>query len=272
MKIISIDVGIKNLAFCVFEKSTESNNFKITKWDTINISESNETLKCCYDNKCKTLPKFTKNNTFFCLKHSKKQCYQIPTSDLKTTYINKQKIQSLYEIADKHNIKYEKPIKKTDLISCINEHIHNNYFQEIKTVDAGKIDLITIGNNIKTKFNKIFSNMEHINYVIIENQISPIANRMKTIQGMIVQYFIMCDIPVDHIKFVSALNKLKKYDIQDNTKYSDRKKLSINKCLEIITNDYQFNEQLDYFNSHNKKDDLSDSFLQGIWYISEYKL
>ena len=36
MKILSIDVGIKNLAFCLFEKSPITEQFKITKWDTIN--------------------------------------------------------------------------------------------------------------------------------------------------------------------------------------------------------------------------------------------
>ena len=39
MKILSIDVGIKNLAFCLFEKSNDTQQFKITKWDTVNISE-----------------------------------------------------------------------------------------------------------------------------------------------------------------------------------------------------------------------------------------
>jgi hypothetical protein len=95
---------------------------------------------------------------------------------------------------------------------------------------------------------------------------------MKTIQGMIVQYFIMCDVVVENIEFISASNKLKDCDIKDKTKYSDRKKLGISKCLEIITTDHRFENQLNYFNSHNKKDDLSDCFLQGLWFINENKL
>ena len=39
MKVLSIDVGIKNLAFCMFEKTLESTQFKITKWDTVNIKK-----------------------------------------------------------------------------------------------------------------------------------------------------------------------------------------------------------------------------------------
>jgi hypothetical protein len=277
MKVLSIDVGIKNLALCLFEKPSNSNNFQITKWDVINVSES-ETMKCCFTDKnilCNKPAKFKKDKDFFCLKHSKKQKYQIPTSELKSSFINKQKIQKLFEIADKNNIKYDKPIKKIDLVNVINEHIHNNYFQEVKTINASKIDLITIGANIKDKFNEIFSgeiSIDFIDYVIIENQISPIANRMKTIQGMIVQYFIMSDVVVENIEFISALNKLKDCDIKDKLKYSDRKKLGIAKCLEIITTDHRFNNKLDYFKLHTKKDDLSDCFLQALWFINENKL
>ena len=37
MKIISIDVGIKNLSFCLFENM--NNNFIIKKWNIINLME-----------------------------------------------------------------------------------------------------------------------------------------------------------------------------------------------------------------------------------------
>ena len=67
---------------------------------------------------------------------------------------------------------------------------------------------------------------------------------------------------------VNASNKLKGCDIKDKTKYSDRKKLGISKCLETITTDYRFSDKLDYFNTHKKKDDLADSFLQGLWFLS----
>ena len=88
---------------------------------------------------------------------------------------------------------------------------------------------------------------------------------------MIVQYFIMSNLNVQYIEFISASNKLKECAIKDKTTYSDRKKLGIAKCLEIITNDFRFHEHIDYFNKHKKKDDLSDSFLQGIWFINNKK-
>jgi hypothetical protein len=110
-----------------------------------------------------------------------------------------------------------------------------------------------------------------ITHVIIENQISPIANRMKTIQGMIAQYFIMKNVKT--IEFISASNKLKysavvndSDDEVDISTYKNRKKTGIINCLELLkkTNSNMMN----HFESHKKKDDLADSLLQGVWYIT----
>jgi hypothetical protein len=277
-RILSIDVGIKNLAFCLFEKPHESSYFSIMKWDIINLSQEDEIQNCKCTEKngiiCNKPAKYTLNDSYFCLKHSKKQNYQIPTSELRPSFINKQKIQKLIEIADKYNIHYEKPIKKNDLLFKINEYISNKCFKEITTTNASQIDLITIGKNIKNKFNKIFPIEDKIDYVLIENQISPIANRMKTIQGMVAQYFIMNN-NTEHIEFVSSINKLKEYKTEDkntNSDYKSRKKQGITKCLEFLTTDHRFNNQLSYFNVHKKKDDLSDSFLQGMWFINKQNL
>jgi len=267
MKILSIDVGIKNLAFCLFEKPQDSEHFFIKKWDIVNISEQ-ETLNC---KECNKPAKFKKNDQCFCLKHSKKQPLQIPGPEQKITFINKQKIQKLYEIADSHKIIYEPKCKKVDLIKKINHYISSHYFENIVSVKAANVDLFEIGLHIKNKFNKLFQEEEIIDHVIIENQISTIATRMKTIQGMIVQYFIMSSIVVGHMEFISSSNKLKDCDKKEKSTYSDRKKLGIVKCLETITNDFRFSQYVDYFTKHKKKDDLADSFLQGIYFISTFE-
>jgi len=106
MKILSIDVGIKNLSFCLFELQTlpegeKSNHIKIVSWDNIDLSEKTES-KCIEVDKnglCNKPAKFTKDGKCYCLKHSKKHNYIQPSNELKQSYLNKQKIQNLIDIA-----------------------------------------------------------------------------------------------------------------------------------------------------------------------------
>jgi hypothetical protein len=143
------------------------------------------------------------------------------------------------------------------------EFLEKNCLESIFKINCNKIDLIEVGRNIKYKLDPLFKDVD---IVIIENQISPIASRMKTIQGMIAQYFIMKN-DNTKIEFISATNKLKAFlEDSQTTKYSQRKKLSIEKCKELLEND-KMNNWISFFQTHKKKDDLSDCFLQGIWYI-----
>ena len=50
MKVLSIDIGIKNLACCLFEKSEDSELFHILKWEIVNLSQEDECKTCCYQN------------------------------------------------------------------------------------------------------------------------------------------------------------------------------------------------------------------------------
>ena len=270
-KVLSIDVGIKNLAFCLFQKEEKDNDFTVTKWDIINLSEP-VTMTCGSLVKgeavCGKLAKFMKASTCYCLKHAKKQTtYLLPVAELKLAFIKKQKIAKLHEIAEKYKLTTVLN-KKAEIVELITNFVNNNCLEEIKGVNASKVDLLEIGTNIKTKFNSLFNDEGYIDYIVIENQISPIANRMKTIQGMIAQYFIMAPNGVGSIQFVSASNKLKDCEAAAKKTYADRKKLGISRCLEIITSNKNYENKIEYFKLHKKKDDLADSFLQGLWFIN----
>jgi hypothetical protein len=272
MKLLSIDVGIKNLSFCLFE--LYELDIKIIKWDNINLSETVE-LRCIEVDKnglCDKPAKFTKNNKCYCLKHSKKHSYLHPSTELKQSYLNKQKIQKLLEIAEKYKLKYDNPPKKANMLTAINDFINENCYASITKTNASKVDLVTIGRNIQNKFDEILA--EHllsIDTIIIENQIGPIANKMKTIQGMISQYFIMKNNNIN-IEFISACNKLKDFiNNKEKIDYKQRKKLGTDVCSNFINNDFRFNEWINFFKKNTKKDDLSDCFLQGMWYI-KYKI
>jgi hypothetical protein len=105
-----------------------------------------------------------------------------------------------------------------------------------------------------------------IDIVIIENQISTIASRMKTLQGMIAQYFIMKYVPC--IEFISAANKLKMFMTKKKTTYTERKLESVEVTKNLLETLPQFNEYKGYLDKNKKKDDLADCFLQGIYYLT----
>jgi hypothetical protein len=274
MKFVSIDVGIKNLSFCLMETNNDNKTFSIIKWNNIDLTEEIE-HKCIELNKntnevCNKSAKFIKDSKCYCLKHAKKMNFLLPVSEFKIGFLNKQKITSLLTIADKYKINYEKPCKKQDLIHLIQEFSNKNCFDIIQHQACNKVNLVTIGKNIQHKFDLLFvDHISSIDTIIIENQIGPLANKMKTIQGMLSQYFIMKN---NHIKidFISSSNKLKDFTKEGDAKldYKERKKLGIKSCLEIINKDYKYEEWLHIFNNHQKKDDLADCFLQGLWYIN----
>ncbi len=128
--------------------------------------------------------------------------------------------------------------------------------------------MVDFGINLKKKFNEVFKNDE-INLVLIENQIGPLALRMKVLQGMIMQHFI--EIGVTNIKEISASNKLKEF-ISKKTTYSERKKLSIAFTKDILFKTINIHNWSDHFHKHKKKDDLADAFLQFRWYLKHNSL
>ena len=279
MKILSIDVGIKNLSFCLMEIIGSDNQMKILKWDTIDLTEKYE-HKCIEIDKnglCGKPAKFIKDTKCYCLKHGKKQNYLQPASDLKESFLKKQKIQSLLEIAKKYKLFIDPHPKKNDLVNTLLDFSTNNCFQSIEKNSASKTNLVTIGRNIQHKFDDILQEyLDNIDIIIIENQIGPIATKMKTIQGMLAQYFIMKNNNIK-IEFISAINKLKDFLEHTNNNelvkekekidYKQRKKLSIQISSHFVSMDHRFKEWESIFAKHQKKDDLADCFLQCMWYI-----
>jgi hypothetical protein len=160
---------------------------------------------------------------------------------------------------------------KDHLINMIKQELHKNYLEHIENVKAMDVDLITIGKNMMQELDKVLEMgglgvAMHIDIAIIENQISTIASRMKTLQGMIAQYFIMKHTP--HIEFISASNKLKMFMTKKKTTYTERKAESVEITAELLETKEEFRDFKGYLNKNKKKDDLADCFLQGIYYLT----
>jgi hypothetical protein len=277
MLILSIDVGIKNLACCICDiTNIQSNNIilndiscnnQIIYWDNINLSGEQQ-HKCSI---CDKLAKYNKFDKFYCNKHAKTTDYFIPK--IKIEKICKKKKTDLLKLYTETNnqlggfdscIVPDKLLKK-DLEIKIREMYSHKFLDFISSVNAKDLDLVFLGRNINKMFNELFNSLDidfsQLHYVIIENQISPIANRMKSIQGMLTQYFIIKDVP--HIEYISAINKLS--SLTDKPiEYSERKRAAIELTQQHLVNQHVW---LSHFNNHKKKDDLADSYLQLLWYI-----
>ena len=176
---------------------------------------------------------------------------------------------------------------KEQMLDMIQYELDKNYLENIENVRADQIDLLTLGKNMMTELDKFVSpytdtdtdidlgnmgglgpemNKYKIDIVIIENQISTIASRMKTLQGMIAQYFIMRGTPC--IEFISAANKLKMFMTKKKTTYTERKIESVEVTKELLEKLPQFEKYRGCLEKNKKKDDLADCFLQGIYYLT----
>ena len=197
---------------------------------------------------------------------------------------------------------YLEPFDETKYACYIsgNAPSSSNKPKKANYIYAHDLDLITYGRNMMKHLDAILFAASGdaavasgdaavasapIDMMIIENQISTLASRMKTLQGMITQYFIMKHIP--QIEFISASCKLKLFTdatttmthtdlgeealCVDASTYADRKKSGIIVCryLGEISRKYNsgYAKWMPVFENHKKKDDLADCFLQGLWRI-----
>lgn len=280
MIILSIDIGIKNFAYCLMDSREKELN--ILQWDVINlfgeppvcqfviqqkkakksISKNSTTEGKSLSHACHKKASYCKNNTHYCKVHAKKSGFIIPDKKNKLSYLKKSSIEELTKLHDAFHISVAGTTKKK-LVETLDSHIKANSLDIISTVSSNDVSLIDIGIGIANSLDKHID-LANIDKIIIENQISPIANRMKTIQGMVSQYFIMKKFY--KIEFISAINKLK-YFTTEKMDYNKRKESSIIITKNILNNHSLLIKWNDIFNVHKKKDDLADCLLQGIWYL-----
>ena len=264
MKLASFDIGIKNMAYCIFDITPEG--WSIVDWNVVDLLDSAPTTRntvCgCLLHSAKTpktantkgknhkstekgpssankpcgkKAKYYKENAdtqttdYFCEKHAKTQThYVIPSKEYTLAHLRKQKVDGIVELYERLCVSgipetnsAKKHPTKPEMIESIMKYYTSRLFSEIPVTkkNANDANLIQIGWAIRRSFDSS-SHFAGITHVVIENQISPIATRMKTIQGMLAQYFIMkstLENPVE-IVFVSSSNKLRVGEPASNPK------------------------------------------------------
>ena len=307
--IISFDIGIKNLAYCVFSLPT----FSVLAWDVVNLVpavESTAPLCTCLKatksgGVCGKKATYTYGDANYCLVHSKNSGKLLPSKETSPPYIKKLKLDELLAFYEKHGIAVPPAAKKPVLVETAIQHFELRCLVPIvkpKTSNANQVHLVDIGKRIKMEFDeRLKTLLPQITHVILENQISPIAGRMNTIQGMLSQYFIMRNDTI-HIEFISSIGKLKGLSQVDKAPsvpltevsvplaqsvpseqsapsvpfdkaiYKEHKSDGIFFCKQFLENNPQLMSHKQIIEASHKKDDLADSFLQGIYYMKRGNL
>lgn len=290
--ILSFDVGIIHLSYCLLQKDN-NNQWEILEWNNINLSLNNNFL--C--NECNNKAHYTNNinniQNYYCKIHAKNITYNIDS------------FENLFKINNTNNCCYDlksnnKCNKKSKF--CYN---YNNYcnlhskllykninkkceLKEIKFKSVNKLIFDDLKFNLITELENRPSLLQ-AKYVVIENQPSFKNPRMKSIASTLYDYYLIrgiIDKPKNNlsniisVKFISPSNKLKLLSDNDNKElkkiksinesksYKLTKNLAIKYCNDLI-------QHLDFwksfFNNNKKKDDLADSFLQGIYFYNKIK-
>tara|TARA_B100001758_G_scaffold247874_1_gene267981 strand:+ start:18660 stop:19487 length:828 start_codon:yes stop_codon:yes gene_type:complete len=263
MNILSIDIGIKHLAHCLLH--LENNKVTIIDWEVINLTNE-EPPKCQI---CGKKASYECPEGSYCKIHIRKQPYCLMSKEYPLEKLSKKSLPELIKIVEHYQkinpqVNLECNTKnKTVLLKDIKQIKDTKMWVPIKKCTTKEYDLVTLGKTIQTKYDERFKNYT-IDTILIENQLGNIAPRMKCIQGMVTQYFIMKN--QYKIEFVSAMNKLKRF-IEKSSKYAERKKKGIDVTKQSLDTHEELSSWKSHFMHHKKKDDLADGFLQGIWYI-----
>lgn len=244
-RVLSIDIGVKNFAFCLLKCVTQtlgkgktkkmSSSWEIEEWRCLNLLDEE------YENCCEIVKSGAKAGKE-CGKEGK-----IYTDDEK------------YYCA-RHNPDKEKYKPRED------KKVANFILQDlcIKLID-------TLGQ---------YPHLLQANDVVIEQQLKKSPKNIQ-MGHLVFSYFVINGVRneaslIEKVRFISARNKLKVYqgpaiEIKLKDPKAQRKRLAIKYTEYFLSKPVENRKRwLEHMNKYaKKKDDLSDSFLQGLWWIEQ---
>ena len=288
MKILSWDIGIINLAFCIID----TDNKKILDWGIINLLEeekhecygfidsSNNKSEC--KKKCNYYFQNGNDMRYFCTIH-KNQYKKINKNLLELGKYKGDHICCKYMSSGKKCNKKGSCKLENEIVCSYHSNLLKKKNQMIKKIVKRKANKVKIGiikHNLITKLEQN-KHLLNVSYVVIENQPSLKNPKMKSVAETLYSWFLIRaffsleKFKIKEIRYLSPSNKLKINNDNIQQKLFEEKNLSkryqLTKKMAIIyTRDIIKDDELwlQFLNNNNKKDDLCDSFLQGLYFIN----
>jgi len=249
MKILSWDIGIINLSYCILEKN--EHDIKIIEWGIINLMETPEMKKnrnLLFEN----IPKKLHESPFL-LNVDKVVIENQPS-------LKNPQMKSIQMIVYSYFLMYGKVLNNNEF--KIKDVDFCNASNKLKVYKGPEILLIK---KIK-KEKKIDNNLQDIKIELI-NEEKIIEHNINKLQGGNNEEFI---INMNENKENSKENNKEKKNKSIKSiksvklSYGDKKKMAVEHVKFFLKND---TKNLDFFLNHKKKDDLADSYLQGLYIL-----
>lgn len=151
--LISFDIGIKNLAYCVFANGTSgfakgtsgtsgfANGISVVDWGIINLSDSTSGLNdvlcnCLVKNGtvCGKKAKYQNEHAhlYCCATHAKSCNKLMPSKELSMPYVKKLKMDDLRLYCAQKFISISVEDKKPVILEKVQQHIEKNVLQPVK--------------------------------------------------------------------------------------------------------------------------------------------
>jgi hypothetical protein len=240
MKLVSFDVGLRNLAFCVLEGTSRS-NLKITHWDLIDVmaeSAGHDSPKC---HKCKKPANWIRSEVYSCGRHKGSDELKCLTK----TELNKRPVESMRALCRAAGIDGN---TKKELVDRYYNYLKDRTW--IKCVKSTKqVSVVDLAGPIAECLEARKAIWTNADLIAFEQQPD---KRMLCVQGMMHMWFVCAGF---RCKGIST--------VQDSTKtYKGRKNTGIVHAAQLVPVIWK-----DYMLKHPKKDDLADCFLQGLWVL-----
>lgn len=252
MKVVSFDVGLRNLSYCVLE-GTSRKDVKILDWNIIDVLGEKAGVGAARCFKCSAAARYehASEGIFACSKHTPKQ-----KKNITKTGLGKKSPHELQCELETCGIRTDKPLtKKADLVSALYNHYRQNTWKKcVQSSLSGSV--LDLAPAIIASLDARANSWKGADLVVIENQPD---RRMYAVQAMLQMYFCTKNLKCSGISAAHKLSNIVTVDDVVHT-YKGRKKTGIFHAEILIPQ-----ENKAHFEKHKKKDDLADSFLQGLW-------